>query len=308
MKVLITGATGLIGSKLTDLCLERKISVNYLTTSKDKIENKSNYKGYYWNAKTKEIDEEAFEGVDTIVHLAGATISKRWTDSYKKDIMESRTHTANLIFDTLKKIDHSIGHFVSASGISIYPNSKTKLYTEESKEVDDTFLAEVVVAWEAAADQFKTLSMEVSKIRTGVVLSKKDGALEKFVQPVKAGFGAPLGTGKQWLSWIHVDDLANIYLETIEKEWEGTYNAVAPNPVTNKKMIQKIADKLDKTLWLPDIPGFVLKLVLGEMAVLVLEGQLVSSSKLEKNGFKYSFHNIENALDNLFKRKGIIEN
>jgi len=301
MKILITGATGLIGSKIVDLCMEENISVNYLTTSKGKIEDKPNYKGFYWNAKNGEIDVKAFEGVSAIVHLAGATISKRWTNSYKKKILESRVQTANLIYDTLKDIDHTIVQFISASGISIYPNSKTKLYYEESAEVDDTFLAEVVVAWEAAADQFRALSMEVCKIRTGVVLSKKDGALEKLIQPVKAGFGAALGSGKQWLSWIHVDDLACIYMEAILKEWEGIYNAVAPNPVTNQKMTQKIAEKLEKTLWLPDVPGFFLKLILGEMAVLVLEGQLVSSSKIEKNGFRYKYHNIENALQDLLK-------
>ncbi|OAB75788.1 TIGR01777 family oxidoreductase [Cochleicola gelatinilyticus] len=299
MKVLITGATGLIGKTLVGLCHEEKIDVHYLTTSKDKIKNDSNYKGFYWNPTNGEIDEKAFDGVEAIINLVGASISKRWTKAYKKVILESRTQTANLIFNTLKNRDHTVKQFISASGISIYPNSKTRLYSEEDTDVDNTFLAEVVIAWEAAADQFKNLGIDVSKVRTGVVLSKNEGALPKLKQPVEAGFGAPLGSGKQWLSWIHLQDIACIYLQILMNEWEGTYNAVAPNPVTNKKMTKKIAYYLDKTLWLPDVPGFILKLILGEMAVLVLEGQLVTSKKLEKQGYTFQYYNIENALEDL---------
>lgn len=299
MIVLITGATGLVGSKISTLFKEEGIMVHYLTTSKNKITTSTNYKGFYWNPETKEIDTEAFHGVTTIVHLAGATVAKRWTTSYKKSILSSRIDSAALLFDTLKSIDHEVTHFVSASGISVYPNSKTKLYTEENDQVDNTFLAEVVVAWEAAADLFVNLGMEVTKVRTGIVLDKHEGALPKILAPIKAGFGATLGSGKQWQSWIHVDDLARIYHCIIHKQWEGVYNAVAPNPVTHKKMTKLIARMLDKTLWLPNVPGFFLRLILGDMAVLVLEGQLVSAQKLEKQGFVFEYYNLENALEDL---------
>jgi len=299
MKVLLTGATGLIGSELVRQCIKDGIIVHYLTTRKNKIENRSNYKGFYWNPELDEIDIKAFEGVTSIIHLAGANIAKRWTKKNKKLILESRTQTANLIFKTLKNNKHQVRHFISASGISRYPNSKTKLYTEEDREVDTGFLAEVVVAWEAAAVQFKSLGMEVTKVRTGVVFAKKDSAFQKIVEPIKLGVGAPLGSGKQWQSWIHIKDVAGIYKYILKNELEGIYNAVAPNPILNKSLTKKIASHLNKPLWLPNIPGFALRLLLGEMATLVLEGQLVSSRKIEENGYRFKFYNIKNTLTDL---------
>ena len=298
-KVLITGATGLIGSEIVRQCHAAGIAVNYLTTSKEKIECTENYKGFYWNPQEGEIDLQAFDGATAIINLVGATISERWTKKYKKIILESRIESINLLRDTLLQIDHNIVHFISASGISIYPNSETKLYTEENEEVDNTFLSEVVVAWEAAAAQFKNMGMEVSKVRTGVVLAKNDGAFPKLVKPVKLGVGAPLGNGEQWISWIHLEDIAGIYLFLLTNHLEGKYNAVAPNPVQNKKMTKMIASKLDSPLWMPNIPDFAIKLLLGEMSVLVLEGQLVSSQKVEKLGYPFKYYNLENALQDL---------
>ena len=299
MKVLITGATGLIGTQLTKECHKAGISVNYLTTSKEKIENEPNYKGFYWNPYEGKIDKNAFKDVTTIINLVGATISKRWTKSYKKTIIESRTKTADLIFETLKNNKTTVKHFISASGVSIYPNSESRLYTEEDTAVDTTFLAEVVQAWEAAADQFEKLDMRVTKVRTGVVLAEDDGAFPKLVKPIEKGFGAALGSGKQWMSWIHIEDIVCIYMHVLKNGLRGVYNATAPNPVTNEKMMQKIAAYLEKDLWLPNVPGFVLRLVLGQMSVLVLKGQLVSSKKLEESGYEFRYVNVAPAIKNL---------
>ena len=300
-KVLITGATGLIGTELVKQCHRDGIAVNYLTTSKDKIENHPNYKGFYWNPENGEIDIEAFDDAEAIINLVGANIARRWTKKNKKIILESRTKSLDLLYNSLQKIDHNVGHFISASGISIYPESKTKLYTEEDLEIDDSFLAEVVVAWEAAAAKFKGLGMgmEVSKVRTGMVLAKNDGSFPKIVKPIKYGVGAPLGSGDQWQSWIHIEDIAGIYLFLLKNQLEGKYNAVAPNPVQNKKMTKMIAAKLESPLWLPNIPAFALKLLLGEMSILVLEGQLVSSRKIEELGYHFKYYNLENALNDL---------
>lgn len=298
-KVLITGATGLIGSELVKLCLAQGYSIHYLTTSKDKIKQETNYHGFYWNPENGIIDTLAFEGVTAIVHLAGVPISHRWTEKYKKKIIDSRVKSAELIFDTLKDSDHNIGYFITASGISIYPDSQTKLYTEEDTMVADTFLGEVVLAWETVARKFKELGMDVAKVRTGMVLAREEGALPKLAQPIKLGVGSPLGSGEQWQSWIHLDDIAGIYCFLLKNKLEGIYNAVATNPVQNKRLVELIAQQLQKPLWMPNVPGFALKMVLGEMASLVLEGQLVSSNKIKELGYTFKFYNAESALADL---------
>jgi uncharacterized protein (TIGR01777 family) len=299
MKVLITGATGLVGSELVKQCLDEGISVHYLTTRKNKIEDLPNYSGFYWNPDKNEIDKAAFEGVSVIIHLAGATIAKRWTSRYKKEILNSRTQTAGLLFNTLKSENHSITHFISSSGISIYPNSEINLYNEESVETDASFLAEVVMAWEEAGNQFRELGMDVALIRTGMVLAVKEGVLPKLVKIIKLGLGAPIGNGMQWQSWIHIEDIAGIFRFVLKNELEGTYNAVAPNPVTNAKLTKYLANFLDAPLWLPNVPAFAINLMLGEMSVLALEGQLVSSKKIEESGYHFRFPNLELALKDL---------
>ena len=291
MKVLITGATGLIGTQLTKTLLTEGISVHYLTTRKSAIIQEPNHRGFFWNPSEKHIDVNAFKDVTAIIHLVGATISKRWTSSYKKVILESRTQTGQLLYDTLQNIDHSITHFISASGISVYPSHQNKLYNEEETDLATTFLGDVVVAWEATADKFSTLGLRVAKIRTGVVFDKDKGAFVKMKQPIEKGFGAVIASGNQWLSWIHIEDMANLYVHVLKNGLHGVYNAVAPNPVTNAHVTNIIATALRKKIWLPNVPAFMLKLLLGEMASLVLESQLVSSKKIENTGFVFQYVN-----------------
>ncbi len=298
-RILITGATGLIGSKLVEQCHLNGISVNYLTTDKNKIEDKNSYKGFYWDPNKGEIDSECFHDVSAIINLVGASISKPWTKKYKKIIIESRVKSMNLLYNTLKDIDHQVEHFISASGINIYPSSKTKLYTEEDQDAGDSFLIEVVMDWEAAAIRFRDLGMEVSKVRTGMVLAKDGGALPVMLKPFKMGAGAAIGSGNQWQSWIHIDDIVGIYLFILKNQLEGKYNAVAPNPVINSKLTKQLGAHLNQNLWLPNVPGFMLRMVLGEMADLVLESQLVSSKKIEELGYHFKFYNLESALDDL---------
>lgn len=299
MRVLITGATGLVGTHLTGLFNKNNIAVNYLTTSKNKIEKLPNYKGFYWNPAEGEIDEKSLEDVDAIIHLAGASVAKRWTDSYKKEIIESRTTSADLIYNTLKNSEYKIPIFISASGINVYPSSLQKLYTEDDKAVGDSFLAKVVEVWEAGANQFENLGMKVAKVRTGMVLDAKQGALPKMKAPVSLNAGAAFGSGKQWQSWIHIDDLAGIYYFIFEHKLNGIYNAVAPNPVTNEGLMECIAKHVDKKIWLPNIPAVALKVAMGEMATVVLSSQLVSSEKIQKEGYNFRFKNLSKALEDL---------
>ena len=299
MRVLITGATGLVGSHITKLCDQKGIKVNYLTTSKDKIEDQPEYKGFYWNIENREIDENCFKNVDAIIHLAGADIAKRWTSSYKKEIIASRTQSADLLLETLKNSGFKIPRFISASAIGIYPSSMEKLYFEDDKSVDDSFLGEVVELWEASADKFKNLGMEVAKIRIGLVLAREGGAFPKLKDPVSFNVGTAFGSGKQWQSWVHIEDLAGIFLHVLENKLSGVFNGVAPNPVTNEEMMKEIATQLNKSIWLPNVPAIALKVALGEMATVLLSSQLVSSDKIEKAGYEFRYKNLIKALEDL---------
>ena len=296
MRILITGATGLIGSKIVKQCHANNISVNYLTTSKSKLETDSNYQGFYWNPSKNEIDATCLNGVDAIIHLVGASISKRWTESYKKTILLSRVQTSQLLFDTLKNNPNQVKHIVSASAIGIYPNSLTNYYTEDYKEVSTSFLGQVVEQWEQVVDAFSTLNIMVSKVRIGLVLSAKGGALPEMAKPIKFGAGAAFGSGKQWQSWIHITDLANLFLHVLVNKLEGVYNGVAPNPETNLQLTKSIARQLKMPLFLPNIPKSFMKLILGEMHILLFESQRVSSKKIEDTGFSFEHYNLQSAL------------
>lgn len=299
MRVLITGATGLIGSKISQLCREKGIEVHYLSTSKDKLENKADYKGFYWNPNENEIDSDAIQGVDAIINLVGASIAERWTPEQKKIILRSRTETANLLYKCLQENEHQVKNLVSASAIGVYPSSLEKLYTEEDKGVDDSFVGEVVVKWEEAVDNFKDLGIKVAKVRIGLVLAEDGGVLQKLKEPVNFNVGSPLGSGKQWQSWIHIDDISGIFMFALENQLTGIYNAVAPNPVTNKELVNEVASQMGKPVWLPNVPKVALKLVLGEMAHIVLSSQLVSSDKIEQKGYTFKYVNLAKALEDL---------
>ncbi|MFN2261245.1 MAG: TIGR01777 family oxidoreductase [Psychroflexus sp.] len=299
MRILITGATGLVGQNIVKHCHKSDIDVNYLTTSQSKIVSETNYQGFYWNPAKNEIDADCLKNVSTIINLAGASIAKSWTKSYKKEILNSRIDSLNTLKKCLSENKHQIEHLVSASAVGLYKDSLTKLHQEEDYEKGEDFLTEVVEKWEAAADEFEDLGLEVSKVRIGVVLSENDGALEKIKSPIEKYVGAPLGSGKQWQSWIHIDDLASIFLHLVELNLEGTFNAVAPNPVNNKELTKAIAKQLKKPLILPNVPKFVLKLMLGEMSTIVLGSQLVSAKKIQSTGFDFSFSQIDKALEDL---------
>jgi len=305
MKVLITGATGLVGSKIIQLCHDQKIAVNYLTTSKKKIIDKGFLKGFYWNPPTYELDTACFDGVTAIINLAGASVSRRWTSSYKNEILSSRIESLKTLYLALEQIDHSkITSFVSASAIGIYPNSLTAYHTEEESAVDDSFLGEVVKAWEREVDLFQSFNFKVAIVRTGLVLSRKGGALPEMEKPITRYVGTVFGSGEQWQSWIHIEDIGQIFMFVIKQELWGVYNAVAPNPVTNNRLVKEIAEVLKKPLILPKVPEFMMKLLLGEMAYLLFCSQRVCSRKIEEEGFHFNFQNISSALHQLYSKDG----
>lgn len=300
MKLLITGATGLVGQALTEMLLDRGDSVHYLTTRTSKVEQKENCKGFLWNTKTQEIDKACFEGVSVIINLAGASVAERWTSEHKKAILDSRINSLNVLQNALSEIEHEVKHLVSASAIGVYPSSLTKLYDEDESDLSQDFLGDVTQKWEAAADRFEKLNIEVTKLRIGVVLSADGGALEKMADPIKKYVGAPLGSGEQWQSWIHIEDLARLFCFVIDEELSGVFNAVAPNPVNNKALTKAIAKALDKPLILPPVPKFALKLLLGEMSQIVLGSQLVSADQIQEEGFVFEYAQVEKALEEIY--------
>lgn len=301
MRILITGATGLIGQEIVKQCHARNIDVSYLTTSKSKIATTNNYRGFYWNPKKNEIDLHCFDDVEAIIHLAGATISKRWTRAYKKEIVSSRVLSAQVLVNSLSNCQHQVKQVVSASAIGIYPDSQTNYYDETFNDFDDSFLSKVVQQWEQAVDGFSELNIKVSKIRTGLVLSNKGGALPQIVKPMKFGLGAAFGSGKQWQSWIHVYDLANLFLYILKYRLEGVFNGVSPNVVNNQEFTKTTALVLESPLFLPNIPKAVMKLILGDMHTLLFLSQRVSSKKTEDKGFQFKFHHLQPALVDLLK-------
>ncbi|MDY7395642.1 TIGR01777 family oxidoreductase [Aureibaculum sp. 2210JD6-5] len=298
MKILITGATGLIGHEIVKLCETKRYFVHYLTTSKDKIENTAYKKGFYWNPKSQEIDVNCLKGVDAIINLAGASISKRWTEKQKKIILSSRIDTVKLLYKLLSENEHKVTHFSSASALGIYPSSLDKKYSEKDDAIiNDSFLGEVVKKWEDEVDTIEGLGITVSKLRTGIVLSEKGGALEQMSKPIKFYVGAPLGSGKQIQSWIHVTDMAKMYLFAIEHNLDGIFNAAASNPVSNQMLTEAIAKQLNKPIWLPNIPAFMLKLVLGEMSAIVLDSQYLLNDKIKDQGFQFQYDWIDDPLE-----------
>jgi uncharacterized protein (TIGR01777 family) len=301
MKILITGATGLIGTELVALLLQNGVIVHYLTTSKKKIETQPNYHGFYWNPNQGIIDENALMGVGSIIHLAGATISKRWTAKYKQEIIESRILSSNVLFKALKAHPNEVKQIVSASATGIYPTNFTKLYTEDETDVDESFLGKVVMKWEESINKFKLLNIKVAKIRIGLVLSDKGGALPEMLKPIKIGIGSPFGSGKQVQSWIHIHDLVEMYFYAVQNELDGVFNAVAPNPVTNKKLTQEIASVVNKPLFMPNIPKFLMALILGEMHTILFASQNVSSEKIESEGFVFKYKQLDKALKNILE-------
>ena len=303
MRILLTGATGLVGTEITRLLHEKGIHVNYLTTRKNKIEKGEEYRGFFWDPSSGEIDEACLQGVGAIINLAGESVFEPWTKKNKQKILNSRLDSLNLLYRLLKENSHQVGQIISASAIGIYPSSLQKMHYEEETAVDNSFLGEVVQKWEKAVDPFEELGLRVAKVRLGIVLSNKGGALPQMQRPLRYNVGTSLGSGKQWQSWIHITDVARLFLHVLENGLSGVYNAVAPNPVTNEDLIGQMAETMDKKVWLPKVPSALLKVTMGEMSTVILSSQLVSSDKILGTGFKFYYINLKQAFESLWQQK-----
>ena len=301
MNILITGATGLIGRKLTNDLLLNGYAVNYLTTRKSQIKSNSKINGYYWNPEKNIIDLECFKNVDTIINLAGSNIAKRWSDSNKLDILNSRIKSLNLLKHSISNNKINIKKIISASAIGIYPSSVDNVYKENESLISDSFLGKVVCQWESAVNSFKDLEIDVAIVRIGLVLSRDGGILSKSILPILYGFGSFFGNGNQWQSWIHFQDISNIFYHILKYDLSGVFNGVSPNPVTNKTFTKKIAKFLNRPLLFPNLKKWMMHLLLGEMHTIIFESQNVSCEKLTKSKFKFKFDNFDQAIADLLK-------
>ena len=298
--ILITGGTGLVGQRLTQLLLEKGYVVRYLSRSAGTTAQ--GVQKYEWDLKNQTIDQEAIAWADAIINLAGANVGEgRWTKKRKKELYDSRIDSVNLLHDYIKAApNYKNKVFISASAIGLYGfGTIDEQFTEQSKPAND-FLATLTKDWEVAMDKVASLGIRTAKLRVGVVLSNEGGALPKIAKPIKLFAGAALGSGKQLLSWIHIDDLCRLFIAALENEsYQGAYNAVAPNPVSNKEFTVSVAKILKKPLFLPPVPAFMLNLLLGEMASIATRGSYVDCQKVIQQGFEYEYSDHQEALKDL---------
>ncbi len=296
--VLITGGSGLVGKYLTSMLLARGYKVTHLSRNSNQF---GKVRVYRWDPGKKIIDPLIFEGVDFIIHLAGAGIGeKRWTKKRKAEIIKSRVETALLIHKVIADNGIRIKAFISASATGYYGSVTSDKIFDEKDPPSDDFTGTTCRQWEEAADLFGKDGIRTVKIRTAVILAKNDSALSKLMLPAKYGFALITGSGRQYIPWIHIKDLCNIYLKAIEDNGiTGAYNAVSPQHVTNKYFIKTLAHEMNRMVLPFPVPSFVLRAAMGEMADMILKGSRVSSQKITDAGYSFVFNNLQDALCDL---------
>lgn len=306
--ILITGGTGMIGTRLTEMLVEKGYEVIILTRNPKTNHPLPDVSYARWDVEGQNIDPAAVAKADHIIHLAGAGVAdKRWSESRKQEILHSRTASSALIVKALKENPNQVQSVISASAIGWYGPDTDKSRKDgflEEAPADGAFLGETCRAWEASIEPVTTLGKRLVKLRTGIVLSRKGGALVEFMKPLKAGIASILGDGSQIVSWIHVDDLCQMFLFAIENEsMHGAYNAVAPHPVSNKALTLSLAKQMRGSFYIPVyVPSFILKIMLGEMSIEVLKSTNVSAHKIQMTGFDFTYSTIEKALAELVQQ------
>lgn len=301
-KVLITGGSGFLGRYLSESLYSKGYSVSMLTRGETIM---GHIPRYHWNPDSGEVDDSVLEHSDYIIHLAGENIAgKRWTNERKKEIIDSRVKSTNFLYEKISSKKTELKAFISASAIGYYGAVTTnKIYKEDDLPGSD-FLSEVCIKWETCAKQFSTIGIRHVIFRLGVVLSANGGALKKMAIPVKFGIGSSPGSGKQCVSWIHIDDLTEMFIQAIEDEsLSGPFNAVAPEHTISDNFYRTLSKILKKPLLAPRVPAFIMKTIFGEMSVMLLEGSKISSKKIIDKGFKFKFPTLEGALSNLFRNQ-----
>jgi uncharacterized protein (TIGR01777 family) len=296
--ILITGGTGLIGKALTKTLTDQGHSVRILSRTPHAG---ARVPEFYWNVEKQEIDDKAFDDIDHLVHLAGVGVAdKRWTEQRKKEIIDSRVDSMKLITDTVKKKNIRLNSFVGSSAIGIYGRGTSEKIFGEDDQGPESFLRKTCELWESSYDEMATLSDKTSIVRIGVVLAKKGGALKRLLPLFKAGIGSAIGSGKQYMPWIHINDMVAVIMKALfDPEFKGIFNAVATEHITNHYFSKTLAKVMSKPFFMPAVPAFVMTLLYGEMASVLLEGSRASNKKLLQTGFTFTYPDLEKALKDI---------
>ena len=296
--ILITGATGTLGKSLVPSLLGDGHRVNVLSRKRTSIEGAE---VFLWDVNRQKLDINSLEGVDTIIHLAGEPVAgPRWTNERKQQIIDSRVLSTSLLIQTLRKNPQQVKHFISSSAVGYYGDCGDEILTERH-ENGYGFLAECCEKWEQAADAVTDLNIRLVKIRTGFVLKNGEGGLAAMDKPIRFFAGAPLGSGTQWVPWIHIQDIVRIYKAAVGNlEMQGAYNACAPHPVTNATLTKSIANTLNRPVWPFKVPEFVLNQLMGEMSSIALMSTNTSAQRLLDSGFHFNFTQLEPALKDIY--------
>lgn len=310
MKILITGATGLVGSKLLEeLVLSGHDDIRILTTNKLRAKDQISFpvEIFEWNPILNKIEEGSLQGVDIVFHLAGESVADgRWSNERKKRILDSRVNGTKLLLKEIDKSSTTPKKFISSSAVGIYGGDLSDKEIDSTSPTGNDFLADVCKKWEEVLFNHNVVDMKAHVLRTGVVLSSHGGALTKMLTPFKFGAGGVLGSGKQYMSWIHRDDLVAAFIFIMNNDCKSdAYNGVAPTPVTNKVFTKVLGRTLGRPTISP-VPGFMLKLIFGEMSEILLKGQRVIPKDLIKEGFNFKFSDLGNALEDIleYDKKG----
>lgn len=301
MRILVTGATGLIGTQLCSHLLSKGHFLHILTTRTPWQTDDAQTRVFQWSPQNTQIDLRALEGVNAIINLAGAKINQRWTAKNKRSILKSRIQSTRLLFDAVNQTKQK-PHLINASAIGIYPSDFQQKYTESDTSFSNDFDGEVVRRWEEETKKFEKLSCKTTILRIGLVLSNKGGAFVPLSLPTRLGLGAWFGDGQQWQSWIHIDDLVGVIDYCLQNQLDGCINATAPNPVRQRDLIQTIAKTVGAPQFLPGIPKFLMSIALGQMHKLVYDSIYVKPERLLDSQYSYQFSELSACVADLIAK------
>ncbi|WP_078549866.1 TIGR01777 family oxidoreductase [Litchfieldia alkalitelluris] len=305
MYIAITGGTGLVGTALTDYFINKGHTV-YIFTRSQRQSSKKNLHYIPW-LTTDSSSSAAIKQIDVFINLAGESInSGRWTESRKSRIKQSRLMATDTVINYIKELNPKPSLLINASAIGIYGTSETKSFDETSVEYGDDFLAKTVISWEEHAKKAEEFNVKVAYARFGIILAENGGALPKMLLPYQLMIGGKIGSGKQWLSWIHIDDVVESIDFIISEQLSGVFNLTAPKPVTMNEFGQTIGKVLKKTHWLA-VPSIALRILLGEMSILILEGQKVLPNRLLSNGYTFKYQTLAPALQSIVSEKNSLK-